>query len=144
MEFYYNDIVVSWYINDSDEEWIQYDKSTSSGFGVDGYYYYMKFNGTDHEKYPVRFKPPDANERRQLYYTDSFGVDHDVQWNRDPSTAALENMYYEDTVEPLKSALNSILKVDRIELPGKPATNSYLEYGLPYSLRLDVTNWNEL
>ena len=143
IEFYYNDILVRWYINDFDWEWIRYDKNDTTGYGSDGYYYYMKFNGTDHDKYPVQFRDKDANDRYQLYYEDS-GIDYDIQWNWDPSTTTLENMYFEDTVDPLKSALNSVLKVDRIELPGKPATNDYLEYGLPHCLRLEVTNWHEL
>jgi hypothetical protein len=153
IEFYSNDILVSWYINDFDREWIRYDKNTGSGYGLDGYYYYMKFNPADPLnpiKYPVRFKSPDLNGRRQLSYEDppyttpGTGTLDDIQWNLDPNTSTLENMYFEDTLDPLKSALNSVLKIDRIELPGKPAANTYLEYGLPQSLRLDVTNWREL
>ena len=144
IEFYYNDILVSWYINDFEREWIRYDKNTGSGYGNDGYYYYMRFNGTDHDKYPVWFQL-DAALRRQLYYTDLVsGDDQPIQWNWDPSTSTPEPMYFEDILDPLKSALNSVLKIDRIELPGKPATNNYLEYGLPHCLRLDVTNWREL
>ena len=145
IEFYYNDILVSWYINDFNTEQIRYDKNISTGYGSDGYYYYMKFNPTGPPiKYPIQFEPPDANGRRQLYYEDPPGTVNYIQWNWDPSTSTLENMYFEDTLNPLKSALNSFLKIDRIELPGKPARNDYLEYGLPHSLRLEVTNWREL
>jgi len=144
IEFYYDDILVRWYINDTDREWIAYDKTDTTGYGNDGYYYYMKFNGTDHDKYPVQFRPPDGSDRRQLYYEDPPGTPNDIQWNWDPSTSTPEDMYFEDTIDPQKSALNSFLKVDRIELPGKPAANNHLEYGLPHSLRLEVTNWQEL
>jgi hypothetical protein len=143
IEFYYYDILVRWYINDTDWEWIAYDNTDTTGYGDDGYYYYMKFNGTDHDKYPVQFRPPDANGRR-LSYEDPPGTINDIEWNWDPSTSTPEPMYFEDTVDPQRSALNSSLKVDRLELPGKPAANTYLEYGLPHSLRLEVTNWQEL
>jgi hypothetical protein len=146
LDFYYNDILVRWYINGTDTEWIRYDKDDSTPYGKDGYYYYMKFNGTGHDKYPVQFKPPDADGRRQLQYEDpaGSGIFYDIQWNWDPSTATLEDVYFEDTLNPQKSAFDSVLKVDRIELPGKPASNNFLEYGLPHCLRLDTTNWSEL
>jgi len=120
IEFYYENIMVSWYINDNDREWIGYDKNDTTGYGSDGYYYYMKFNGTGYDKYPVRFKPPDANGRRRLYYTDSFGNSYYIYWNWDPSTPIIDNMYFKDTLNAEKSALDSVLKVDRIEVPGKP------------------------
>jgi hypothetical protein len=142
IEFYYYDILVRWYINDTDWEWIAYDNTDTTGYGDDGYYYYMKFNGTDHDKYPVQFRPPDANGRK-LSYEDPPGTINDIEWNWDPSTSTREPMYFEDTVDPQRSALNSSLKVDRIELPGKPAANNHLKYGLPHSLRLEVTNWQE-
>jgi len=160
MEFYYNDIRVSWYINDIDREWIGYDNVNVDvdgdgefDYGDDGYYYYMKFNPADPPnptKYPIQFKPPDANNRRQLYYEDpayttpGTGTPYDIQWNWDPSTPLLTaDMYFEDTLNPERSALDSVLKVDRIELPGKPASNDHLEYGLPQCLRLEVSNWQE-
>jgi hypothetical protein len=143
IEFYYNDIRVSWYINDVDREWIGYDKTDTSGYGNDGYYYYMKFNGTDHDKYPVQFEK--IGDRYHLYYEDPPGTKNYIQWNWDPSTPLLTaDMYFKDTLNPDRSALDSVLKVDRIELPGKPASNGYLEYGLPHCLRLEVTNWQEL
>jgi len=141
IEFYYNDIRVSWYINDFDMEYIRYNKDDATGYGDDGYYQYSKSDGS---KYPVWFQPPDGNGMMQLYYTDFVLGDQPIQWNWDPSTSVLEDMYFKDTLDPLKSALDSVLKVDRIELPGKPASNDHLEYGLPHCLRLEVTNWKEL
>jgi hypothetical protein len=145
MEFYYNDIRVFWYKNDIEWEWIGYDKTTTSGYGNDGYYYYMKSDGTGgHDKYPVWFSPPDANGSRQLNYTDPILGDTAIQWNWDPSTPFLTaDMYFKDYVNPKRSALDSVLKIDRIELPGKPATNDYLNYGFPHCLRYEVTNWQE-
>jgi hypothetical protein len=144
IEFYYNDIRVSWYIDDFNMEYIRYNKDDTTGYGDDGYYYYRKFNGTGYDTYPVQFRDKDANYRYQLYYTDFSAIDHDIEWNPDPSTSLPEFMYFKDTVDPLKSALDSVLKVDRIELPGKPASNDHLEYGLPHCLRLEITNWREL
>jgi len=139
IEFYWKDIEVSWYI-DGDTESIDFINDHDTGYGNDGYYQYIKSDGSE---YPVWFQPPDANGR-QLYYTDLVLGDQPIQWNWDPSTSTLENMYFEDILDPLKSALVSVFKIDRIELPGKPVSNSYLEYGLPHSLRLEITNWQEL
>ena len=144
LEFYYDDIVVSWYINDSDSERIRYNKNNkTTGYGDDGYYYYMQWNGTGYDTYPVQFEEDAVNFRYKLYYEDPPGTPNYIRWYPDPS-ASDEEMYFDDTLDPLKSALNSVLKVDRIELPGKPATNDYPEYGLPHSLRLEITNWKEL
>ena len=140
IEFYWKKIEVSWYI-DGETESIAFINDDGTGYGNDGYYQYIKSDGSE---YPVWFQPPDANGRRQLYYTDLVLGDQPIQWNWDPSTSTLENIYFEDTLDPLKSALVSVFKIDRLELPGKPATNDYLEYGLPHSLRLEVTNWQEL
>ena len=138
IEFYWKNIEVSWYIDDQ-TELISFINEYDHWAGKDGYYNYRRFDLKD---FPVKFKPEDANGRRQLYYTDA-GVDKDIQWNWDPSTSTLENMYFEDTLDPLKSALVSVFKIDRLELPGKPATNDHLEYGLPRCLRLEVSNWHE-
>jgi hypothetical protein len=140
IEFYWKKMEVSWYI-DGETESIAFINDDGTGYGDDGYYNYRKFTG---EEYPVRFKPPDANGMRQLYYTDSLGIDHDIEWYPDPSASTSELMYFEDTLDPEKSALVSVFKIDRIELPGKPASNDHLEYGLPHCLRLEVTNWQEL
>jgi len=59
-----------------------------------------------------------------------------VRWIEDPNSST-EIRMREEVVMPT-------LRIDRLELPGKPASNNYLEYGLPYSLRLEVTNWHEL
>nr|NIS62833.1 hypothetical protein [Pseudomonadota bacterium] len=140
IEFYYSNILVSWYINDFDRDRIQYD-NTPTEYGSDGYYKYLKYGVTD--PYPVQFEQ-DAVNNRKLYYEDPPGNINYIQWNWDPSISTLEDMYFKDTFNPLKSVLDSTLKIDRIELPGKPATNNYLQYGFPHSLRLDITNWHEL
>ncbi len=139
IEFYWRNTEDSWYI-DGDTELITFINDHGTGYGDDGYYQYIKSDGSE---YPVWFQPPDVNGRRQLYYTDLVLGDQPIQWNWDPSTSTLENMYFEDTLDPLKSALVSVFKIDRVELPGKPATNNHLEYGLIHSLRLEVTNWDE-
>ena len=137
IEFYWRNTEVSWYI-DGETELITFINDHDSGYGDDGYYKYIKSDGSE---YPVWFQPPDANG--QLYYTDPVLGDQPIQWNWDPSTSTLENIYFEDPLDPLKSALVSVFKIDRIELPGKPATNDSREYGLPHCLRLEVTNWQE-
>jgi hypothetical protein len=59
-----------------------------------------------------------------------------IRWFEDPNSST--------DVRMREEVLMPTLRIDRIELPGKPAGNTYLEYGLPHSLRLDVTNWLEL
>ncbi len=143
IEFYWKKIEVSWYI-DGETESITFINDHDTGYGEDGYYNYRKFNGTGYDTYPVQFEQDAVNLRYKLYYEDPPGNINYIQWNWDPSTSTLEDMYFKDTLDPLKSALDSVFKIDRIELPGKPAANDYLEYGLPQCLRLEVTNWDEL
>jgi hypothetical protein len=58
------------------------------------------------------------------------------KWQEDPD-APTEVRVREEVLMPT-------LRIDRLELPGKPAANDYLEYGFPHSLRLAITNWQEL
>jgi hypothetical protein len=141
IEFYWKKIEVSWYI-DGQPESITFINDHATGYGEDGYYNYRKFNGTGYDTYPVQFEQDAVNLRYKLYYEDPPGNINYIQWNWDPSTSTLEDMYFEDTLDPLKSALVSVFKIDRIELPGKPAAN-HLKYGLPHCLRLEITNWHE-
>ncbi len=82
--------------------------------------------------------PPDSNDG--YYYLYSYdsgtGIYTWFRWIEDPDSSTEIRMREE--------VLMPTLRIDRLELPGKPASNSYLEYGLPHSLRLEVTNWREL
>jgi hypothetical protein len=70
------------------------------------------------------------------YYLYNNADDLSIRWFEDPNSST--------DVRMREEVLMPTLRIDRIELPGKPAANTYLEYGLPHSLRLDVTNWREL
>jgi len=67
-----------------------------------------------------------------LYNSDD---DLSITWVQDPDSTE---------VRMREEVLMPTLRIDRLELPGKPASNNYLEYGLPHSLRLEITNWREL
>jgi hypothetical protein len=58
------------------------------------------------------------------------------KWQEDPD-APTEVRVREEVLMPT-------LRIDRLELPGKPAANDYLEYGFPHSLRLEITDWQEM
>jgi len=74
------------------------------------------------------------------YYLYSYDSDTGIytwfRWIEDPNLSTEIRMREE--------VLMPTLRIDRVELPGKPATNNHLEYGLPHCLRLEITNWNEL
>lgn len=82
--------------------------------------------------------PPAPNDGyNYLYdYNNTTGIYTWFRWYEDPNSST--------DVRMREEVLMPTLRIDRLELPGKPATNNFLEYGLPYSLRLDVTNWREL
>ena len=81
--------------------------------------------------------PPTPNDGYNYLYDDK---DDPIlfwfKWIEDPNSSTEVRMREE--------VLMPTLRIDRLELPGKPATNDYLEYGLPHCLRLEVTNWHEL
>jgi hypothetical protein len=77
----------------------------------------------------------DPNDGYNYLYTEDSGVYTWFRWYEDPDAAA--------DVRMREEVLMPTLRVDRLELPGKPATNNHLEYGLPSALRLEITNWHE-
>jgi hypothetical protein len=80
--------------------------------------------------------PPAPNDGFNYLYDDSTVPYEWIKWIEDPNSST--------KIRIREEVLMPTLRIDRIELPGKPAANTYLEYGLPHSLRLDVTNWHEL
>jgi len=80
--------------------------------------------------------PPAPNDGYYYLVDDSSAPWFWIRWIEDPDSSTEVRMREE--------VLMPTLRIDRTELPGKPATNNYLEYGLPHCLRLDVTNWSEL
>ena len=80
--------------------------------------------------------PPAPNDGYYYLYDDAVVPLFWIRWIEDPNSSTELRMREE--------VLMPTLRIDRVELPGKPATNDHLEYGLPHSLRLEVTNWDEL
>jgi hypothetical protein len=78
--------------------------------------------------------PPAASDGYYYLYDESTPLY--VKWIEDPESSTEIRMREE--------VLMPTLRIDRLELPGKPFTNDYLNYGLPHCLRLEVTNWKEL
>ncbi|NIS69922.1 MAG: hypothetical protein GTO12_13540, partial [Proteobacteria bacterium] len=141
--FYLSDFELRWYNQNEDaEQSIVYNVSSGSEYGVDGEFVFN--DGTTEHK--VRFWPESPTKHR-LYYTDALGDphgtawdpvhDHTIQWVPDPGfPAAMEDLYFEDH-------LNPNLRIDQIQVTGRPASNAYLEYGLPRSFRYAVTHLAE-
>ncbi len=81
--------------------------------------------------------PAPSDGYNYLYdYNPSTGIYTWFRWYEDPNSSI--------DVRMREEILMPTLRIDRLELPGKPATNNFLEYGFPHSLRLEVTNWREL
>jgi hypothetical protein len=81
--------------------------------------------------------PPAPNDGYYYIYDDKDDpILYWFRWQEDPDEPT--------DVRMREEVLMPTLRIDRLELPGKPANNNYLEYGLPYCLRLEVTNWHEL
>jgi hypothetical protein len=80
--------------------------------------------------------PPAFNDGYYYLYDDAVVPFYWIRW--------LENPESSTDVRMREEVLMPTLRIDRLELPGKPAANTHLEYGLPHSLRLEVTNWQEL
>ncbi len=87
--------------------------------------------------------------RHRLYYTtggdphdttvdpDSDPFDHWIYWNPDPADPGnWVFLHFEDAFDPN-------LRIDQIQVTGKPASNAFLEYGLPRSFRYAVTHLTE-
>ena len=80
--------------------------------------------------------PPTANDGYYYLYDDSdFPILNWFTWIEDPESSTEIRMREE--------VLMPTLRIDRLELPGKPPTNDYLNYGFPHCLRYEVTNWQE-
>jgi hypothetical protein len=85
---------------------------------------------------PLGESPDDGYNYLYYDYNETTGVYSWVKWIEDPNSSTELRMREE--------VLMPTLRIDRLELPGKPAANNHLEYGLPHSLRIEVTNWREL
>jgi hypothetical protein len=84
------------------------------------------------------FDPPVPNDGYYYLYDDrDLPILYWFKWIEDPDSPTDVRRMREEVLMPT-------LRIDRLELPGKPATNDHREYGLPHSLRLEVTNWREL
>ncbi len=125
-----DDFTLSWYSSSGAKEWISYDPS-GDAYGQQGKFVFH----TGGNQYPVRFEKTSDN-RHRLRYTDAGGGDRIIQWNPDPSTTTMYDLYFEDQFNPA-------MRIDQIQVPGKPASNAYLEYGLPRSLHYAVTHLEE-
>jgi hypothetical protein len=129
----YVDMTVSWTVDPAkqDARVIWYDG---------GYFRYYDENG-DWESIDEKKRegdlyndPPAASDGYYYLYDDSTPLY--VKWIEDPDSPT--------DVRMREEVLMPTLRIDRLELPGKPATNNHLEYGLPHCLRLEITNWHEL
>jgi hypothetical protein len=80
--------------------------------------------------------PPTPNDGYNYLYDDKDDpIFFWFTWIEDPDSSTEIRMREE--------VLMPTLRIDRLELPGKPLTNDYLNYGFPHCLRLEVTNWKE-
>jgi hypothetical protein len=146
IRFYLYNIRLSWDNASGVTQWIDYDP-TPSEYGDDGYFVFHLGDPDPYgqTEYPVRFWEEGAN-RHRLYYTDLGGDphgttwdsnhDHTIQWNPDPETTTMVDLYFEDQFYPN-------LRIDQIEVPGNPGDNRFLTYGLPRGFRLVVTHLRE-
>ena len=125
-------------------QWIDYDPDSADDYGSQGKFVFH--DGTD--EYPVRFWRESATQHR-LYYTtgddahdtatdpESDPNDEWIYWNPDPADPAnMPPLYFEDQFNPN-------LRIDQIQLPGRPDSNATLEYGLPRCFRYAVTHLRE-
>ncbi|MBW2059369.1 MAG: hypothetical protein JRJ26_17920 [Deltaproteobacteria bacterium] len=63
--------------------------------------------------------------------------DHWIKWNPDPADpATMENLCFEKEFNPN-------LRIDQMEVPGKPGRADYLEYGPARCFRYAVTHLKE-
>ena len=142
IRFILSDFELSWY-RGGVRQWVKY-RSGGSTYGEQGAFYF--YDGTN--EHPVRFwKTNDG--RYRLYYTTA-GDPHEtlldpesdindvwIDWNPDPADpATMVPLYFEDQFDPN-------LRIDQIQLPGRPDNNTYLEYGLTRSLHYGVTHLSE-
>jgi hypothetical protein len=80
--------------------------------------------------------PPAPNDGYNYIYDDRDDpILYWFRWQEDPDAPT--------DVRMREEVLMPTLRIDRLELPGKPASNNHLEYGLPHCLRLEITNWHE-
>lgn len=145
ISFWLYDFELSWY-KDGTRQWIDFVPGGHSGYGRDGYFIFHLGNPDSYgvSEYPVRFWPESG--KYKLYYTDAGGSphgttwdpnhDHVIQWNPDPSTTDMIDLYFEDQFNPN-------MRIDQIQLPGKPDSNAFLEYGLPRCFRYGVSHLRE-
>jgi hypothetical protein len=132
---YYNYFTLTWTVNpakpDARIEWkgsyFEYIDEDGVGESIDG-----KDNQGN-----LNNDPPAPNDG--YYYLYSYDGDTGVYtwftWFEDPNSST--------PVRMREDALMPTLRIDRVELPGKPANNDDLEYGFPHCLRLRITNWHE-
>ncbi len=147
IRFYLYDLLLSWQDSAGRTQWIDFDPDVTTGYGSDGRYvfhlgYTDPYGRTD---YSVRFWR-ESLIRHRLYYTDAGGDPHGTTWDPDHdhtirwvpagNPAVTEPLYFEDHLKPN-------MRVDHIHVPGRPASNAFLEYGLPRAFRYAVTHLTE-
>jgi hypothetical protein len=154
VEFWLLDFELSWYTQTDDRQWIDYD-STPGEYGSDGYFVFHlgRVDAWGKSEYPVRLRKDPISGKHQLFYTEAApwidphqkpgdpgydpSYDIDIQWNPNPATPAImQDLYMEDQ-------FNLTMRIDQIQVPGQPASNAFLEYGLPRCFRYAVTHLRE-
>jgi hypothetical protein len=135
---------LSWYTPSGVRRWIDYDTS-GSDYGVQGKF--VLHDGGN--EWPVRFWQQLPDVRHRLYYTTG-GDPHDtavdpendpndqwIYWNPDPAGPTnMVPLYFEDHLDPN-------MRIDQIQVRGRPPSDAFLEYGLPRAFRYAVTHLQE-
>jgi hypothetical protein len=134
-EIRYVDMTVSWTVDPAkpDARVIWYDNRYFRYYDEDGNW--RSIDKKDNEG-DLNNDPPAPSDGYYYLYDDAVVPFFWIRWIEDPDSPT--------DVRMREEVLMPTLRIDRLELPGKPAANNYLEYGLPHSLRLEITNWHEL
>ncbi|NIQ39061.1 MAG: hypothetical protein GTN81_10780 [Proteobacteria bacterium] len=144
IRFQLRGLELSWYTPSGERRWIDYDTS-GSDYGVQGKFVLHEGGNV----WPVRFWQQLPDVRHRLYYTTG-GDPHDtavdpendpndqwIFWNPDPADPAnMVPLYFEDHLDPN-------MRIDQIQVRGRPASNAFLEYGLPRAFHYAVTHLQE-
>jgi hypothetical protein len=126
----YSNLTVSWTVT------VGKPDARVAWFGASNIFKYINEDGSSWD-IDKKDQEGDLNDRSAAsdgyYYLYNEPSDLSIRWIEDPNSTDIRMR--EDVLMPT-------LRIDRIEVPGKPATQ--LNYGLPHCLRLEVTNWKEL
>jgi hypothetical protein len=130
----YVDMTVSWTVDPAkpDARVIWYDNRYFRYYDENGNW--RSIDNKDNEG-DLNNDPPAPNDGYNYLYDDAVVPFYWIRWIEDPDSAS--------DVRMREEVLMPTVRVDRLELPGKPAANDYHQYGFPHSLRLEITNWRE-